>query len=355
MKCLVITKKHISIGIFIISATITAITFTMLKPSPKAVTAFNSIEPEKIVSHVLPSASEKSIKEKFSEMVDNIKEIKPSDIIKQNSPIFEKEITPTSNPTTPVPTTASTPTPTPSSTPVEEKHNTVINAEIKNETSYEVTASDFVDEPLEIPENPAVLIVHTHTTESYMNEESGRSVDDTKNMIMIGKVIADTLTSSGIKVIHDKTVHDYPSYQGAYSRSLKTIQNQVAKNPDIAVILDIHRDAIIKSDGTKVKLTTDINGKKSAQIMLVCGTNDSGLSHKNWQSNLNFALKIQEYSNQTFPGLMRAVNLRKERFNQHITPGSLILEIGTHGNTLQEAVNGAEAVAHSVASVIKRT
>jgi len=353
LKCFVITKKHIAAVISVAAVLIISFTVQKIKPPPATVTAFNNIEPEKIFSQTLPSPSEKNLKEKIHNALDKIKEINPSDIVRRHSPAFRKEKpSETPTPTSAVSSPPMQPSPTPTPSPVEEKNSASSGVEIKNETSYEITASDYSNEPLEIKKNSIVLIMHTHTTESYASEESGRSIDDTKNMIAIGGIFEQILSEAGIRVIHDKTVHDYPSYQGAYSRSLKTIRNQIEQNPDIGIVLDIHRDAIVKSDGTKVKLTADIGEKKAAQMMFVCGTNDSGLSHTNWQSNLNFALKIQEQANEDYPGLMRDINLRKERFNQHMTPGSLIIETGTHGNTLDEAKTGAEMIAKSIAKVL---
>ena len=111
---------------------------------------------------------------------------------------------------------------------------------------------------------------------------------------------------------------------------------------------------ILMADGTKVKFTADIDGEKVSQVMLVCGSDGLGLEHPHWQYNLSLALKIQNYLNETYPGLMRPVNLRKERFNMHKTQGSLILEFGTHGNTLDEALGAVKYIADGIEAVLKK-
>ncbi|MCX7715518.1 MAG: stage II sporulation protein P [Clostridia bacterium] len=235
---------------------------------------------------------------------------------------------------------------------------------ISNATKFEVNAEELASQPLEfkIDNNGAqVLIVHTHTTESYTDadkksytaSDSDRSTDTSKNIVQVGNHICDVLNNEGIKTIHDTTVHDYPSFNGAYGRSMTTIQKNLKENPSIKVVLDIHRDGLIREDGTKLKVTTQINGEKTAQVMFVVGTNGSGLAHNNWHENLKLAAKLQKKANDMYPSLMRPINLREERFNQHLTLGSLIIEVGSNGNTLDEAVLGGEYIAKVIAAVLK--
>ncbi len=235
---------------------------------------------------------------------------------------------------------------------------------ISNATAYSVNADMLANEKTDFAltgNGAEVLIVHTHTTESYTEEgkstytssDSDRSTDSSKNVIQVGRKICEVLNNSGISTIHDATVHDYPSYNGAYGRSLSTVERVMKDNPGIKVVLDVHRDAMVRADGTKLKVTADINGKKAAQVMLVIGTDSGGLNHPYWQSNMRFAAKIQKKANEMYPSLMRPMNLREERFNQHTTKGSLILEVGSNGNTLSEAVLGGECIANVIAEVLK--
>ena len=163
--------------------------------------------------------------------------------------------------------------------------------------------------------------------------------------------MAEVFESHGIKGYHDKTVHDYPSYNGAYQRAAQTISANLQKNKGINVVLDVHRDGITKADGTKVKLVADVNGEDTAQVMLVVGSSQN-LQHDNWQENFCFASHIQAKAIELFPSLMRPVDLRQERFNQQLTAGSLIVEVGTNGNTLDEAIRGGRDIAEAISQVL---
>ncbi len=220
------------------------------------------------------------------------------------------------------------------------------NLEIKNETNYKVDVQSVLSEKPSFQKTngkPLVLIVHTHSSEAYESNgeyeasDTDRTQDSNYNVIRVGNELAKVLEEKGIGVVHDETVHDYPSYTNSYINALKTIQKNLNEYPSIQIVFDIHRDAL--SDGEKkVKLTTNINGETAAQAMLVCGTNSLGLDFDNWEDNLRFAMQIQDRLERCYPGLARPINLRKERFNLHATKGSILVEIGTNGNTLSEAL-----------------
>ena len=225
-------------------------------------------------------------------------------------------------------------------------------AEIKNQAGKAVDADALANAalPYKIEDgSPQVLIIHTHTTESYYEQD--RSVDETKNITAVGNVIEEKLKAGGIETVHDSTVHDYPSYNGAYTRSAATAKSNLAAYPGIKVVLDVHRDAIASADGSKLKLTADINGEKAAQVMFVVGT-DAQLTHDGWQENLKLALKLQRAANEMYPGLMRPIDLREQRFNQQLSLGSIIIEVGTNGNTLEEAKKGAELIGDVLVKVL---
>lgn len=257
------------------------------------------------------------------------------------------------------------PAPTPKSTenkpsednqtvPITEERTITSVQDIKNQSGKEPDTEKLINAPLAFEsENnkPNVLIVHTHTTESYY--ETDRNLDENKNMIAIGKVIKEKLSNAGIAVIHDTTVHDYPSYNNAYTRSAATVKNNISNNPDINIVLDIHRDAVATEDGSKLSLVTDINGEKVAQMMFVVGT-DVQLKHEYWEENLKLALKLQHSANELYPGLMRPINLREQRFNQQLSKGSIIIEVGTNGNTIDEAKRGAELMGDVLVKVLSQ-
>ena len=156
-----------------------------------------------------------------------------------------------------------------------------------------------------------------------------------------------------IKTIHDTTLHDHPNFNGSYANSLRTAEGYVAKYPSIKIVFDIHRDAYVYDDGSKAKFVTKIDGKDVAQLMFVVGTDAGGLTHPNWRENMKLALKLQSFISGKYPSLMRGVNLRKERFNGHVTNGSLIIEVGSSGNTLEEALAGAELAAERISEFLK--
>lgn len=235
---------------------------------------------------------------------------------------------------------------------------------IKNETSYEIDAKDLLAMErtyTSTGDKPKVLIVHTHACETYSDADGTglgsvgtyRSRDTDINMVKIGEIIAENFKKSNISVLHDKTLCDYPAYNSSYVKSLGVIEWYLERYPSIEFVFDIHRDAIADEEGTAKKLVTDINGKTTAQAMIVCGTDAMGLSHPYWKDNLILALKIQKNTEDIAPGLMRPINLRKERFNMHKTKGSLLFEIGTHGNTLDEALSCAEYLSKGIISTIK--
>lgn len=213
----------------------------------------------------------------------------------------------------------------------------------------------------DIPE-PQVLILHTHTTESFMPYYAGyynagepaRTTDESRNIVRVGAVIAQQLQEAGIGVIHDTTVHDYPKYTGAYTRSEQTAKAILEKYPTIQVVLDVHRDGIMQDNTTKVKPTTVIGGKKAAQVMIICGVNHTReIPHPNWQHNFHFALMLQQKLATSYQGLMRPLSLVASRYNQHLTKGSLLLEIGSEANTMEEAVYSAELVGKTLAELLK--
>ncbi|MCD8145615.1 MAG: stage II sporulation protein P [Oscillospiraceae bacterium] len=210
-------------------------------------------------------------------------------------------------------------------------------------------------------EGPQILIMHTHGTEAYTMDgediytasDSYRTTDSNYNTLRVGQEIADTLEALGYSVIHDTSLYDYPSYTGSYSRAREGIQSYLEQYPTISLVLDVHRDALIDDDGTAYKVVTSIDGEKTAQVMLVIGTNLGGLEHPNWTQNLSFGLEVQQALLSIDSTLPRPINLRSSRFNQDLTAGSLLVEVGSCGNTLQEALRGARLFAQALAEALE--
>ncbi len=235
---------------------------------------------------------------------------------------------------------------------------------VSNSSKKTIDVNKLIKEPLSFSINssePQILIVHTHTTESYTTSEklkytasdSDRNTDSSKNMIAVGNALSEVLNNRGIKTIHDTTVHDFPAYNGSYERSKATILSNLKKYPSIKIVLDLHRDGIVRADGTKVKVSCEIEGNKAAQCMFVVGSNDE-LTHDNWTENMKLACKIQNKANEMYPNLMRPINLRSERFNQQLTKGSLIIEVGSNGNTLNEAIYSAKLMGNVIAKLFDK-
>ena len=212
-------------------------------------------------------------------------------------------------------------------------------------------------------EGPSVLILHTHATESYTQttQESYvpsslyRTLDAQHNMLRVGEVLAQTLESYGIQVIHDKTLHDHPSYTASYSNARKTIETYLEQHPTLRVVLDVHRDALELTGNTQLRTQATVDGESSAQIMMVVGTDAGGLYHPQWQENMAFAVKLHTQLEKRWPGICRPINFRTERFNQDLSTGALIIEVGANGNTLEEAMVAAQALAQGIADLANGT
>ena len=207
---------------------------------------------------------------------------------------------------------------------------------------------------------PQVLITHTHTTECFMAYDNGtysksdatRTNNPEQNMVAVGKRVAAELTAAGIATVHDTEIHDNP-YDGAYSASKAAIQRYLTQYPTIRVVLDIHRDAIYSGDDY-VKPTTQIDGRPAAQIMVLVGMkNTTAVPNTHTAENLALAVRLQQALHQTYPTLARPLLLADGRFNQQLTNGSLLIEIGSHANTLDEACYSGELLGSVLADVLQ--
>ncbi|MGN0562918.1 MAG: stage II sporulation protein P [Candidatus Fimenecus sp.] len=207
---------------------------------------------------------------------------------------------------------------------------------------------------------PTVLIFHTHTTESYellnygwyTTEYVSRSNSPDRNMVRVGTAICEELTKMGIGVVHDTEIHD-TQYTGAYDRSRESIEKIMAENPSIQVVIDVHRDAIKQSDGTRIKPTAEINGKKAAQIMIIAGCEDGKVTDfPRWEENLTFALQLQKTAETDYPGLMRPILFSARKYNMDVTPCSVLLEMGSDSNTLEEAEYSGHLIGKALGELI---
>lgn len=220
---------------------------------------------------------------------------------------------------------------------------------IKNETSFDLTDEDLNPEKLKIDKSN-IIIFHTHTCESYTSSKkytysptgNFRTTDLKYSVARVGDELTKYLKRYNLNVIHNKTYHDYPSYNGSYSRSLATVSN-ILKNTKADIIIDLHRDAIGSYSGYAP--TVKIGDDECAQIMFVIGTDGGKLKHPNWKSNLQFAIKMQKKANKEYPGLFKPIILRNSRYNQHLGKSACIIEVGSTGNKLEQCLNSMKYLA----------
>ena len=205
---------------------------------------------------------------------------------------------------------------------------------------------------------PKVLILHSHATESYTQtaeysytpSSAYRTLDTQCNMVRVGQALQQALEAKGIAVIHDPTLHDHPSYNDAYINSRKTAGAWLKQHPSISLVIDLHRDASDTSAGQLDTLAV-VDGKDAAQLMLVVGSNAGGRNHPHWEENMALAAKLHAQLEKRFPGICRPISFRTERFNQDLSAGALLIEVGTAGDTLEEALVAAEALAEGIADL----
>lgn len=202
---------------------------------------------------------------------------------------------------------------------------------------------------------PLVLIVHTHGTECYSDstaDGSVRTTDKDKNVVRVGKELADILNSYGIPTLHSDTMHDEISYITSYQSSRKEITQMLELYPSVKYVIDLHRDAIPNDGNKRVKSYAEINGEASAQVMFVIGTNAGGGNHPYFADNLTVASHVQKRLNDVYPGLARPINVRNAIFNQNLSQGSLLLEVGSDANTLDEALTAVRLFARCFAETV---
>ena len=242
--------------------------------------------------------------------------------------------------------------------PIKDSSNTQYgNVKIKNETDYNLTEEMLNPDDITI-ENKNIILFHTHSCESYTASEkypytptgNYRTTDKNFNMIRVGTELETYLKGYNYNVVHSTDYHDYPAYNGSYTRSLKTVENILQTTPS-DIIIDIHRDAIgSRSDYAP---TVKIGDEEAAQLMFVIGTNDGGLWHPNWNQNLKFAIKIQQKAEEMYPGLFKTMMLTKSRYNQHTGKYASIIEVGATGNTLDQCLVSMKYLAAVMHEVIQ--
>lgn len=242
-------------------------------------------------------------------------------------------------------------------TNVPEKYTTQYNGvKVKNETDYKLT-KEILTPNIEVSKEN-IVIFHTHACESYTSSPkytykptgNFRTTDKNYSVVRVGKELKNQLQSYGYKVIHNETLHDYPSYSGSYTNSLATVTNILKENKNTDIVIDLHRDAI---GDTKYAPTVKIGDEYAAQLMFVVGGNGSKIKHEDWKQNLKFAIKVQEKANELYPGLFKPIILRYSGYNQHVSKAACLIEVGATGNTLDQTLVSMKYLAKVLDEILK--
>ena len=212
---------------------------------------------------------------------------------------------------------------------------------------------------------PAVLIFHTHTTEGfeildrpwYAADWNSRTQNRYRSIVRVGEAMVQMLERAGFVVIHDTTIFDVP-FAGAYDRSRAAVQYWLERYPSIQVTIDVHRDAIHRSNGDRIKPVAEIMGRQAAQVMLIAGVEEGRVAEMpggfpNWEQNLAMAAHFHAFAQQRYPGLMIPIFFTARRYNIDLTPFSLFFEIGADVNTLEEAVFSGKLVGEALAAMLE--
>ena len=236
--------------------------------------------------------------------------------------------------------------------------------EVNSVCGYETDLPALLQQPLIwdlTQENPTVLILHSHGTESYRKtddyEETSayRTLNKEYNVVSVGAELKKVLEAGGVRVIHDTTLHDHPSYSSSYSHARSQIAKYLKQYPSISLVLDIHRDAVENKKGEQVAFHTTVDGERVGQLMMVVGTDANGLKHPNWPENMALAVKLHAQLEKNYPGICRPISFRSQRFNQDLSPGGMLIEVGSAGNTQQEALRAARILGQTILALAQGT
>ena len=235
---------------------------------------------------------------------------------------------------------------------------------LHNETAYDPNVSLLLQTDVSSPvtSEPLVLILHTHTSESYLKKgqtyltgdlgEATYSSDEEENMLAVGQELCKVLNQKGITALHCTVMHDDPTLSGSYARALRSIEFYLTHYPSIRYVIDLHRDSVLTSDGEYIRATASDSEESVAQMMAVVGSDGGGETNERWEGNLALALQLREELNHAIPSVCRPVTLRNETYNQELAPYSLLIEVGTGGNCIEEALAAARLLGEALSNLI---
>ena len=238
---------------------------------------------------------------------------------------------------------------------------------LENQTIHRISLDELFSMSLsgeEISEDPVVLILHTHATEAYLEPNTSYILGDvgdviysdqsTRSVVAVGKALCESLNQNGIPAVHcDQTHGKDGSLQNAYASSEACIRAYLKRYPSIQCVIDLHRDGILDSSGSLVRTEIVAEGTPYGQVMAVVGSDGNGTEHPRWKRNLALALQLCVNLNGAVEDLCRTVSLRNPSYNQELAPYSLLLEIGSAGNTQEEAIRTARLVGEALSRMMK--
>lgn len=202
-------------------------------------------------------------------------------------------------------------------------------------------------------EGPQILIYHTHSQEAFADSVPG---DVNTGIVGVGEYLTQVLTEQyGYRVLHHTGQYDVETRDNAYSRALPEVEQLLAKNPSIQVVIDLHRDEVAQD----TRLVTELQGRPTAKFMFFNGlsrTRKTGdidyLRNENQEANLAFSFQMQLKAAEYYPGLTRRIYLKGYRYNMHLCPRTLLVELGAQNNTYEEAINACDPLAHILDMVL---
>ena len=198
-------------------------------------------------------------------------------------------------------------------------------------------------------DKPLVGIYHTHTAEAFIPNSgvAHRPGGQCGDIVEVGAALARQLEQGGVKTIHSQAIHDYPSFMKAYGPSEATAQKMLGENPSLQMIFDIHRDADKRENVTAI-----VNGIQVAKISIIVATGQQDLPQPHWQQNHAFAKLIEAKLNEKYPGLCRGIQLVEWRYNQHLHPRALLLEVGSQESSKEEAIRSMELLGDILVEIL---
>ena len=198
-------------------------------------------------------------------------------------------------------------------------------------------------------DKPLVGIYHTHTAEAFIPNSgvAHRPGGQRGDIVDVGEALARHLEQVGVRALHSPAIHDYPSFMKAYGPSEATAQKILGENPSLQMIFDIHRDAEKRENVTAI-----VNGIQVAKITIVVATGQQDLPQPHWQQNHAFAKLIEAKLNEKYPGLCRGIQLVEWRYNQHLHPRALLLEVGSQESSKEEAIQSMELLGDILAQIL---